>query len=58
LPFHAELFKAPAIFQSVSAAQMQLLKIEAILRTLRFDDSLVLPEDAPGALVSSVFTSR
>src|SRR5678815_6061770 len=51
LPFHAELFKAPAIFQSgsIRSAQMQLLgKIEGqLLRTLRFDDSFVLLEDAP-----------
>src|SRR5215471_6324735 len=51
LPFHAKLFKAPAIFQSgnIRAAQMELLgEIERqLLRTLRFDNSFVLLEDAP-----------
>src|SRR5262245_36162270 len=51
LPFHAKLFKASAIFQSgsIRAAQMELLgKIERqLIRTLRFDNSFVLLEDAP-----------
>src|SRR5262245_44955032 len=51
LPFHAQLLKAPAIFQSgsIGAAQMELLsKIERqLLWTLRFDNSFVLLEDTP-----------
>src|SRR5262245_49493750 len=51
LPFYAKLFKASAIFQSgsIRAAQMELLgEIKRqLLRTLRFDNSFVLLEDAP-----------